>query len=205
MLEKKFIPSDDTAGLLELNGEKFISELQQELECLNIHVSYIWEQVKTAFNDSVEIDLEAAEPEEVGESCTIRDEDGNTYTVRRIKLYLPDFIDQATAAVPKYKQRMNIISIIITKFFNYLGVELDMRQASVCIALHQEAKKSELTEEKFAKVLIRALKTNCRYEVNKRELYRKLEELVALGIVEVEKRRYSVKEEICFGRKQAIK
>lgn len=205
MLEKKFILSEDTADLLELNGKKFISELQQELECCNIQVSYIWEQVKLAFNDSVEIVLEAVGSEEIGDGCTKRDEDGNTYTVSRIKLYLPDFIDRAAAAVPKHKQKMNIISIIITKFFNHLGVELDMRQASVCIALHEKTKKNELTEEKLAAVIIRALKTNCRYELNKRELYLKLEELVALGLVEVENRRYSVKEEIYFGRKQAIK
>lgn len=199
MRKNELICNLEPAELLEFKEEKILYELQHELEILDINISVTGKQVKSIFNNSLEVQTEEVElrKEQTRRVYIRKGTSGKFYSVKNIKFYLVDFLEAIYSLLECDKDNRSIVCVFfLMKILKQMEVELDDLQTMICIILYEETKQIVITDDNLTTIVNYRLNTEGYTEICHKEIYDAIEELADLGIVEITAGRYAVAQKL---------
>lgn len=192
----------DSVELLEIKADRYVDEVQDELDIYNISVQISSEQMEKLLNDVIAVELEEVKEEAEATRGSIhirRDGSGKYYSVKNIKLSLTDFLDMGWDLVTgETRFKLFTCTVFLLKLMKRLGADLEEEQAAVCVALYRVGKHYAITDDNLIGFIDSELQDNDYMELGERKIRRIVSGLVEMGIVSLENGRYEVTQQLVF-------
>lgn len=198
---ENFEKRQDTAERLDLNEKKCMYEIERELNFFDVQLPDYSSEIRNIFNDTVEVELAEYGPEEEKTKGVRvrRDGTGRFTSIKNLRFCLCECIERIFNLVCQIDNEvlfyLTAVSFLYT-LIEKLGIELDKKQTAVIVALYQETKRCEVTDDNLEEVISRWLTQEGYRQMDTEEIYEEMKQLAEWGIVEISDGRYLIAEKI---------
>lgn len=188
----------NSVELLDFQSNKYLYEVQEQLEDYDISVQINVEQIESFVNDTVDVDLKQVEDVEItrGFVRIKRDGKGRYYNIKNIRFHLVDFIDGIFNLGIESDYKVIVGILFLTKMMGYLGVDLPEEYIAVCLALYNASKCYCITDENVIEIITRELEKSNYGEIKEEEVDEIISGLIDLDIVIIDNGRFRVAQKI---------
>ncbi len=201
MEKDNFEKRTDTAEWLEFNEKRCQYEIERELAFYDIQLPDCSSEIKDIFNDTVELELAECESgEEKTKGVRVRrDGTGRFTSIKNIRFCLWESIERIFNLVCQIDNGVLLYltaAHFLYMFIKEIGIELDKKQVAVIVALYQETRQCEVTDENLEKVISRWLAQEGYRQMGIEEIQVEIIQLTKWGIIEIADGRYLIAEKI---------